>query len=99
MKNWEKVNGLQVLPPVYEKKVGRPPKTRRKQPHEVQVKHGTRLSKHGVIITCGYCKRENHNAKGCIRKKMGLRPEDEVPVMDGMEPPVQDDTDQVVVQF
>jgi hypothetical protein len=27
---WEKVNGLEVLPLVYEKKVGRPPKSRRK---------------------------------------------------------------------
>jgi hypothetical protein len=35
MATWEKVNGSQVLPPVYEKKVGRPPKSRRKQPHEV----------------------------------------------------------------
>jgi hypothetical protein len=38
--NWGKTNGLEVLPPVYEKKVGRPPKSRRKQPHEVQGKDG-----------------------------------------------------------
>ncbi|WVZ88228.1 hypothetical protein U9M48_034771 [Paspalum notatum var. saurae] len=33
---WEKVGGQKVLPPVYEKKVGRPPKCRKKQPHEVK---------------------------------------------------------------
>ena len=29
---WEKTNGPQVQPPIYEKEVGRPPKSRRKQP-------------------------------------------------------------------
>ena len=38
----EKVNGPQVLPPVYEKKVGRPPKSRKKQPHEVQGRIGSK---------------------------------------------------------
>ncbi|CAO1944571.1 unnamed protein product [Urochloa humidicola] len=79
MSTWEKVNGPLVLPPLYEKKVGRPPKSRRKQPHEVQGKHGPRMSKHGVIIRCGYCHKENHNAKGCFLKKMGIRPEDYIP--------------------
>ena len=59
METWERVNGPQVLPPVYEKKVGRPPKSRRKQPHEVQGGHGPKMSKHSVIIKCGYCKVEN----------------------------------------
>jgi hypothetical protein len=49
---WEKTNGAAMLPPVYEKKVGRPPKSRKKQPHEVQGKHGPKLSRHGTIITC-----------------------------------------------
>jgi len=79
MATWEKVNGPQVVPPVYEKKVGRPRKSRRKQPYEVKGTHGTKMSRHGVIIRCGYCKGENHNAKGCSLKKKGLRPHDIVP--------------------
>jgi len=79
MATWEKVNGPQVVPPVYEKKVGRPRKSRRKQPYEVKGTHGTKMSRHGVIIRCGYCKGENHNAKGCSLKQKGLRPHDIVP--------------------
>ena len=33
---WEKVDGPKILPPVYEKKAGRPKKSRRKQPQEKQ---------------------------------------------------------------
>jgi len=61
---WEKVNGPKVKPPVYEKKVGRPPKSRRKQPQEVQGKNGPRLSRHGVVIHCKYCSDANHNSSG-----------------------------------
>ena len=71
---WEKTNGPTVLPPIYEKKVGRPPKSRRKQPQEVQGKHGPKLSRHGTIITCSWCKGENHNRAGCPFRKLGLRP-------------------------
>jgi hypothetical protein len=45
---WEHVNGEKVSPPKYEKKVGRPPKSRKKQPHEVQGKNGPKFSKNGV---------------------------------------------------
>lgn len=76
---WVKVGGPEVLPPVYDKKVGRPPKSRKKQPHEVQGKFGPRLSKHGVSVTCSYCKVEGHNVRGCFLKKNELRPEDYVP--------------------
>ncbi|CAO2173664.1 unnamed protein product [Urochloa humidicola] len=41
---WEHVNGPKILPPVYEKKVGRPPKSRRRQPFEVQGKHGPNVT-------------------------------------------------------
>lgn len=82
-RSWEHVTGPQVLPPKYEKKVGRPTRCRRKQPYEVEGENGPKLSKHGVIITCSYCKRENHNAKGCFLKKMGIRPEDYI---EGEEP-------------
>ncbi|CAN6239724.1 unnamed protein product [Urochloa humidicola] len=73
---WEKVNGPEILPPVYEKKVGRPPKSRRKQPYEVQGKNGTKLSKHGVIIHCKHCGAANHNSGGCQLKKDGISSED-----------------------
>jgi len=36
--NWMKMNGPNIQPPIYEKKIGRPPKSRRKQPHEIQGK-------------------------------------------------------------
>ena len=73
---WEKINGPEVKPPVYEKKVGRPPKSRRKQPQEVQGKNGPRLSRHGVVIHCKYCSDANHNSGGCKLKKMGSSSEE-----------------------
>ena len=73
---WEKVDGPEVLPPVYEKKVGRPPKSRRKQPFEVQGKNGAKLTKHGVIIHCKHCKAPHHNSGGCRLKKDGISSED-----------------------
>jgi hypothetical protein len=69
---WEHMNGPTVSPPVYEKKVGRPPKSRKKQPHEVQGKSGPKFSKHGVTIHCSHCSEANHNSGGCNLKKMGL---------------------------
>ncbi|EEC80685.1 hypothetical protein OsI_23109 [Oryza sativa Indica Group] len=69
-----KVNGPEVKPPIYEKKVGRPPKSRRKAPHEVQGKNGSKMSKHGVEMHCSYCKEPGHNKKGCPLRKAGLRP-------------------------
>jgi len=75
---WENINGPTVLPPKYEKRVGRPPRCRRKEPQEIQGKHGPSISKHGVIIKCSYCKGENHNVRGCLLKKAGINPEDYV---------------------
>lgn len=69
---WAHVNGPTVQPPVYEKKVGRPPKSRKKQPHEIQGKNGPKLSKHGVTIHCGHCSEPNHNQGGCELKKQGI---------------------------
>ncbi|WVZ99234.1 hypothetical protein U9M48_044563 [Paspalum notatum var. saurae] len=73
---WEMVGGPQVLPPIYEKKAGRPPKARRKQPHEKQGKNGPKLSKHGVTVHCKHCSDANHNSAGCKLKKMGFSSED-----------------------
>lgn len=66
------MNGPTVSPPVYEKKVGRPPKSRKKQPHEVQGKNGPKFSKHGVTIHCSHCLEANHNSGGCKLKRMGF---------------------------
>ena len=60
-REWEHVNGPQVGPPVYEKKVGRPKKSRRKQPYEVQGKNGPKMTKHGVVMHCRYCQSDQHN--------------------------------------
>lgn len=73
---WEKTNGPEILPLLYVKKVGRPPKSRRKQPYEVQVKNGPKLTKHGVVITCSHCRGSGHNSAGCKLKKEGISSED-----------------------
>jgi len=57
---------------VYEKKVGRPPKSRKKQQHEVQGKNGAKFSKHGVTIHCSHCSEANNNSGGCKLKKQGF---------------------------
>lgn len=62
---WARTNGPEVQPPLYEKKIGRPKKSRRKNPEEIEG--GTRLSRAGVIIHCGYCKDPGHNRTGCPR--------------------------------
>jgi cytochrome c peroxidase len=72
--NWMKMNGPNIETSIYEKKIGRPPKSRRKQPHEIQGKNGPSLSRHGIIIHCSWCHKPNHNSKGCSLKKAGIRP-------------------------
>ena len=56
------------------KKVGRPPKSRKKQPYEVQGSHGPRLTKHGIQMTCRYCGDKGHNKATCSMRKAGLKP-------------------------
>lgn len=63
---------------INEKKVGRPKRCRRKQPSKIQGKHGPKLTRHGLVITCSYCKRGNHNSKGCFLKKNSIKPKDYV---------------------
>ena len=70
---WEEIDAQQVLPPVYEKRVGRPPKARKKQPHEVPGKNGPRLSRLGVTMHCSHCSEGGHNSAGYKLKKMGLK--------------------------
>ena len=71
---WEQTNGPEIQPPIYEKKVGRPPKSRRKQPHEIQTSQGPKLSRHGIVIICSWCGKENHNRAGCSLRKLGIKP-------------------------
>ena len=51
--HWEKMNGVDVQVPIYEKKVGRPARNRKKNPTELEG--GTKLSKHGVMMHCSAC--------------------------------------------
>uniref|UniRef100_K3YY80 SWIM-type domain-containing protein n=1 Tax=Setaria italica TaxID=4555 RepID=K3YY80_SETIT len=64
----------EVFPRVYEKKVGRPPKSRRRQPYEIEGPNGLKLTKHGVIINCRYCGSSSHNRAGCPLRKQGQAP-------------------------
>lgn len=56
-----------MKPPLYEKKVAGPKKTRRKQPQELG--DSTKFSKHGVQIHCKYCGGIDHNKRGCEKRK------------------------------
>jgi hypothetical protein len=72
---WHKLNGTPIHPPFYVKKVGRPTKSRRKQPYEVAARGGGRkITRHGVIIHCGHCGEAGHNRKGCSLWKASLPP-------------------------
>lgn len=73
-RKWVEVGGPEILPPVYEKRVGRPPKARRKAPHEVHRSNGNKLSKHGVTIHCSHCGDSGHNIATCEKKKAGFPP-------------------------
>jgi hypothetical protein len=57
------MNGVDVQPPIYEKKVGRPTKNRKKNP--VELEGGTKLSKHGVTMHCSACGSTTHNKRTC----------------------------------
>ena len=68
---WERMNGPTILPPQYQKHVGRPTKSRRKAPGEVDCRGGgRRMITHGVIMHYNYCRRPNHNINDCFWFKM-----------------------------
>ncbi|KAK1666164.1 hypothetical protein QYE76_054323 [Lolium multiflorum] len=79
---WTKTNGPDILPPYYDKKVGRSKWSRRKNPEELA--DGTKLSKHGVKMHCGYCRDPNHTKRNCgkykadVAREQGVEEEDEV---------------------
>lgn len=69
------------------KKVGRPTKSRRKAHYEVDHRSGgKKITRHGVIIHCGYCGEGDHNRKGCRYLKAGLPPPNAPPVEPHAEP-------------
>ena len=66
------MNGTEIKPPYYVKKVGRPTKSRRKAPYETDHRSGGRkFTKHGVIIHCSYFGEPGHNKKGANGSKLG----------------------------
>jgi hypothetical protein len=73
-----KLTGL----PCREPKVGRPKRSRKKNPEELA--DGTKLSKHGVKMHCGYCRDRNHKKRNCgkykanVAREQGVEEEDEV---------------------
>ena len=60
-REWQKMNGCPVLPPVYTKTVGRPPTKRRKAPEE---KNG-KVTRHGILQHCSVCNSIFHNKRKC----------------------------------
>ena len=64
-REWEKVNAAPILPPLYEKHVGRPSNKRKKNP--VETDEG-KLSKHGAVSHCSICRSVDHNKKTCPEK-------------------------------
>jgi hypothetical protein len=47
---WEKMNGPTILPPLYQKHVGRPTKNRRKAPGEVDYREGGKKCQEEVSL-------------------------------------------------
>jgi hypothetical protein len=84
---WAPVDATPILPPLYEKSVGRRKKNRRKQPEESE--DGTRLSKHGVTMHCGYCKVAGHNRGSCGELKSAIIRENDVALGNNKEEELQ----------
>ena len=92
---WDKIDATPILPPLYEKYAGRRKKNRRKNPEESA--DGTRLSKHGVLQHCGYCRQRGHRRGSCKLQQAAIRRENEVAAaQDGAQqhPPQQDGAQQ-----
>ncbi|XP_022032591.1 uncharacterized protein LOC110933689 [Helianthus annuus] len=65
-KFWPKVD-YPMDPPPIKKAPGRPKKNRKRDPHEDPKKPG-KLTKHGVVMTCGICGERGHNKRKCTVK-------------------------------
>jgi hypothetical protein len=64
---WEKVDAVQVHPPLFTKVMGRPKKNRRKAPEEKTKKGVQVFTKAGVTIHCSVCGGADHNKRGHIK--------------------------------
>jgi hypothetical protein len=62
--HWEKMNAVQVHPPLYTKVMGRPKKNRRKTPEEKMKNGAKHITRHGVNMHCSICGNPGHNKKG-----------------------------------
>jgi hypothetical protein len=87
-REWVGVNGCPILPPVYTKKVGRPPTKRRVAPED---KDGL-LSRHGTIQHCSICSSSEHNKRKCPDLGRG-----DIPVADILGDNLGDPVDENVV--
>jgi hypothetical protein len=72
---WKKMNGPEIKPPKYDKKVGRPSKKRKKCPLEEE--DGTRISRHGIIGHCSVCNETGHNKRKCPERERSNQPTEE----------------------
>lgn len=65
-KSWVKMNGIDVHPPGFIKKMGRPPKNRNKTlEEEKKKKDGTiYINKKGVNMHCSICGNADHKKRG-----------------------------------
>uniref|UniRef100_A0A8R7TKG4 SWIM-type domain-containing protein n=1 Tax=Triticum urartu TaxID=4572 RepID=A0A8R7TKG4_TRIUA len=72
-REWQKMGGCLIKPPLYENKRGRKAKNRRMQPEEVIARQGgKKITRHGTIIHRSHCNNPEHNKKGCSAFKQGL---------------------------
>ncbi|KAD4981818.1 hypothetical protein E3N88_18489 [Mikania micrantha] len=71
-KYWPVVN-CPLNPPPIKVAPGRPKKNRKRDPHEDPKKPG-RLTKHGVVMTCGNCGGRGHNKRKCTSKSISEPP-------------------------
>ena len=60
---WKETGLPPLEPPVVRKMPGRPKKARRKDKDEIE-KVG-KMSRKGRVMTCGICKSQGHNSRGC----------------------------------
>ncbi|XP_035830903.1 uncharacterized protein LOC110914631 [Helianthus annuus] len=63
---WPKIHHPMDPPPI-RSQPGRPKKNRKRDPHEDPKRPG-KLTKHGVIMTCGNCGGKGHNKRKCTEQ-------------------------------
>ena len=62
---WPKSNKGLILPPLVKRMPGRPVKKRKRE--ALERKTGTKVSRVGRVMTCGYCHEKGHNKVSCPR--------------------------------